>query len=148
MGFLTFVGDVAKGVGAVLLGRLIAGEMGGYVASVAVVVGHNWPILLRFKGGKGIATSAGIVFVTLPIAGAILFVLCVGAILLTKYVSVGSMVGCIGLPIISLIAEPTNIPQLVMFLILAALGIFSHRANIKRLCQGNENRLDFKKLKP
>ena len=147
-GFITFFADILKGVLSVLIGRWIAGHIGGCVAGVMVVVGHNWPVLLGFRGGKGIAASAGVIFMLQPLGGAIMAAIAIIIILLTKYVSVGSIVGCIGTPILSLILAPTDTAQHIVFAILAVLGVISHRENIKRLIHGNENKIYFDKLKP
>ncbi|MGI6169713.1 MAG: glycerol-3-phosphate 1-O-acyltransferase PlsY [Christensenellales bacterium] len=148
MGVLTFLGDVAKGVLAVYLGSLIAGEIGSYIAAVLAVVGHNWPATLGFRGGKGIATIIGILVSIYPLEGFLLFAFCIVIVVITKYFSVASMIGCLLFPVMSLLISPGNTPRLVMFILLAVLGIFSHRENIKRILNGTENKVDFSKLKP
>jgi glycerol-3-phosphate acyltransferase PlsY len=60
VGALVFLGDVLKGVAAVLLGRYLGGQTGAYIAGAFVIIGHNWPVLLSFKGGKGVATTIGV----------------------------------------------------------------------------------------
>lgn len=148
MGALTFLGDVAKGALAVFLGGLIAGEIGSYVAAVFAVAGHNWPATLGFRGGKGIATIIGILVSIYPLEGLLLFVFCMVIVVITKYFSVASMIGCLLFPVMSLLIAPDNTPRLIMFILLAILGIFSHRENIKRILNGTENKIDFTKLKP
>ena len=148
VGFATFFADALKGVGAVLLGRLIAGEFGGYIGAVMVIIGHIWPVLMGFRGGKGIATTAGLLLTIYPLEGLVLLVFCLILIVLFKYVSVASLVGCLGVMAISFIFAPGNIVQNICFTLISLLCIFSHRENIKRLIKGNENKLIFSKLKP
>lgn len=144
---ITLAGDALKAVAAALIGRGIAGEAGTMIAGVCVILGHNWPALLNFKGGKGIAASLGFIIVTDPIAALILFVQEIALIAVTRYVSVGSISSAILYPVITIIRHWGNAPRIITSLILGGLALFSHRANIVRLISGNENRLDFGKIK-
>ncbi len=100
-GALTFVGDLLKGIIAVLIAKLIANFTGidavtaGYIAVVGVVCGHNWPILLGFRGGKGVATSFGAMIAVNPIIALICFVVFLFIVVITKYVSLGSILGIV-----------------------------------------------------
>ncbi|MGI6175286.1 MAG: glycerol-3-phosphate 1-O-acyltransferase PlsY [Christensenellales bacterium] len=147
MGILTFIGDVAKGVGAVLLGRLIGGALGECLAGFFVIIGHIYPFVLGFKGGKGIATIAGVLCVIYPVPGLILVGACVLIIALTRMVSVGSLIGCVAMPIMSYFLGPDHYCRIVMFLLIAIVSIVAHRSNIVRLLKGTENKFDFSKLK-
>ena len=144
---MTLAGDALKAVAAALIGRGIAGEAGTMIAGVCVILGHNWPALLNFKGGKGIAASLGFIIVTDPIAALILFVQEIALIAVTRYVSVGSISSAILYPVITIIRHWGNAPRIITSLILGGLALFSHRANIVRLISGNENKLDFGKIK-
>lgn len=144
---MTLAGDALKAVAAALIGRGIAGEIGTMIAGVCVILGHNWPVLLNFKGGKGIAASLGFIIVTDPIAALILFAQEIALIAVTRYVSVGSISSAILYPVITIIRHWGNAPRIITSLILGGLALFSHRANIARLISGNENRLDFGKIK-
>ncbi|SNX52762.1 glycerol-3-phosphate 1-O-acyltransferase PlsY [Thermoanaerobacterium sp. RBIITD] len=135
-----FAFDVLKGVIAGLLGRLIAGDIGGLVAGIAVVCGHNWPIFLGFRGGKGIATSLGVIIVINPIIA--LYSLLIGVIIITisKYVSLGSMLGSLSFLVLNIIYFK-SVNMLIFAIILTILAIFQHRSNIKRLLNGTESKL-------
>lgn len=148
-GALTFIGDVLKGLIAVLIARLIAYGVNlddttcAYIAVVAVVLGHNYPVFLGFKGGKGVATSLGSMLGMNPLVA----LLCLGffiiIVAITKYVSLGSMLG-IGLsPVIMMINHNTKGVLVTLFLAISVA--ITHRENIKRLLNGTERKLGQKK---
>ncbi|GAA0707752.1 glycerol-3-phosphate 1-O-acyltransferase PlsY [Paraclostridium ghonii] len=148
-GIMTFVGDLLKGVIAVLIAKLIATiahiDMinASYVAVIFVVIGHNWPIFIGFRGGKGVATSLGAMIAVNPIIALSCFAFFILIVYATKYVSLGSVVGISTSPIIMLFIG--NYKGLVVTLFLSALAIFKHRENIKRLLNGTERKLGEKK---
>ncbi len=148
-GVMTFVGDLLKGIIAVLIGRLIATYVGvdlanaGYVAVVGVVSGHNWPAFLGFRGGKGVATSLGAMIAMNPVIALSCFVFFIVVVAITKYVSLGSILG-IGLsPIIMLIGN--NQKGFLVTLFLTVSAAYTHRENIKRLLNGTERKIGEKK---
>lgn len=147
MGLLTFVGDVSKGIVAVLIGRLLLGDLGGCIAGIAAICGHNWPVFLKFRGGKGMATSFGIVLVLEPILGVIMLVIAVIVMLLTGYFSAGSLIACIFTPIAWVLFFPYDPLRLTVLIIIGVMGIFSHRGNIQRILKGTERKTDFSKIK-
>lgn len=135
-----FALDVLKGVIAVLIGKYLMGTTGAMIAGIAVVCGHNWPVFLKFRGGKGIATSIGVVMTVSPFLGIIALAIGVIIIALTKYVSLGSITGSVTFVLLNAIFW--NSTQIFIFsLILASLAIFQHRSNIKRLLAGTESKL-------
>lgn len=143
----TFVIDALKGVLAVIIGNSILGPIGGLIGGASAVVGHNWPILLKFKGGKGIASTIGVV-TTINYQIALICVI-VGVLIVvkTKYVSLGSITAISLLPILAVfMIRPFDLHFLVFSLVLAAMAIFRHRSNIKRLISGNESKLGQKAL--
>lgn len=148
-GALTFIGDVLKGLIAVLIARFIAYGVNlddttcAYIAVVAVVLGHNYPVFLGFKGGKGVATSLGSMLGMNPLVA----LLCLGffiiIVAITKYVSLGSILG-IGLsPIIMMINHNTKGVLVTLFLTISVA--ITHKENIKRLLNGTERKLGQKK---
>jgi glycerol-3-phosphate acyltransferase PlsY len=141
MGLLTLLCDLLKGVLAALLGLWIAGEMGLYVASVLVIVGHNWSCYLKFKGGKGIAATTGVLLIIMPVETIIIFGVCVLIVYLTKIMSIGSIIGLIASAVAAFVVQPGNLPMHITVILIAILGIISHRENIKRLANHQENRL-------
>ncbi|AIS52679.1 glycerol-3-phosphate acyltransferase PlsY [Thermoanaerobacter kivui] len=135
-----FALDVLKGVIAVLIGKYLIGNTGAMIAGIAVVCGHNWPVFLKFKGGKGIATSIGVIMTVSPILGLIALAIGVTVVVLTKYVSLGSITGTVTFVLLNAIFWDST--QIFIFsLILASLAIFQHRSNIKRLLTGTESKL-------
>lgn len=148
-GALTFIGDVLKGLIAVLIARFIAYGANlddttcAYIAVVAVVLGHNYPVFLGFKGGKGVATSLGSMLGMNPLVA----LLCLGffiiIVAITKYVSLGSILG-IGLsPVIMMINHNTKGVLVTLFLTISV--VITHKENIKRLLNGTERKLGQKK---
>ena len=146
-GLLTFMGDFSKAVIAVAIARvLFDSQLAGFYAGLGVVVGHNWPVVLGFKGGKGIASTLGILMAYDWRIG--LFVWIVGALIiyLTRYVSLASMIMISLAPVCIAVLYPGAYHALALAFILAALGIYRHRGNIRRLLNGTENRIGQKKL--
>lgn len=142
IGILALVLDLLKGVLAVYIGGRILGYEGKLIAAVFVILGHDWPIFLKFKGGKGIATSLGAILMLHWPTIAVCIVLGVLVIIKTRYVSLGSMVGTFLLPVIGLIMNrPFDKKFFMVTLILAILSVFKHRSNIKRLIQGEESKI-------
>jgi glycerol-3-phosphate acyltransferase PlsY len=104
------------------------------------VLGHNYTCWLKFKGGKGIATSAGVFLALAPLALGVAFVVFVGAVLVTRYVSVGSIAAGLALPIAVWFTRESMLLRVVT-IALGALAIYKHKANIGRLMAGTENRI-------
>ncbi len=145
-GISVFFADFLKGLAAVLLAVKFvapeAGAMGGIVAGVACILGHNYPVWLRFKGGKGIATSAGVLCALMPVALLVAAVVWAVVFFISRYVSLASIAAAIALPVaVWFAAEGDDWTALLAFSILiAAMAIWRHRSNIQRLLQGTENR--------
>ncbi len=111
------------------------------VAGICVVLGHNYTCWLKFKGGKGIATTAGVFLALAPWALLVALVVFILAVLLTKYVSVGSIAAAIALPLTVWVMTPHNLLLCIVTTALGALAIYKHKGNIQRLMAGTENRL-------
>lgn len=148
-GALTFVGDVLKGFIAVIIAKGIAYMVhvdvvtGAYLAVVAVVIGHNYPVFLGFKGGKGVATSLGSMLAMNPLIALACLGFFIIIVVLTKYVSLGSILG-IGLsPILMLINH--NMKGVLVTLFLTISVAYTHKENIKRLLNGTERKIGEKK---
>ncbi len=145
MGILTLVCDVLKGVLSAMIGLWLGGELGMYLASVLVVFGHNFSVYLKFKGGKGIAATTGVLLVIQPIPTIVIFTGCVILVAITKIMSIGSIIGLIASAIAAIVLSNGNIYWQIAVLLIAVMGIVSHRENISRLMQGKENKLDLSK---
>lgn len=133
--------DPLKGALATLLPMLLGvGPWGVALTGLAVVLGNNFNVLLKLRGGKGIATSIGVMLVLAPMAALFSILLGTFTILISRYVSLGSLVGMVALPLF-LIARGTHPAYLLLGFALTALAIVRHRANIGRLLEGRESRL-------
>ena len=143
---LTLVGDVVKAVLAVLVGRLLSGETGALIAGVAVVAGHNWPVFFGFKGGKGIAASLGVILMTDPLIALILLLIQFSILIPTRLMSLASVASSISYSILVAIFHWGEWGYVLFGFILGFMAVYSHRANLKRLINKNENQLDFEKI--
>lgn len=148
---LTLVLDILKGILPVVLATLAMSGYGGliasqaaYLAAVGVVCGHVWPVYFKFRGGKGIATAFGALLAVNPLlALAALGVVALG-VLVSRRVSVGSLMGAVALPFLTLAMEMNFLLGAVF---LAGLTIYKHQANIARLRAGTEPKIEFGKKK-
>ena len=140
-GVVTLVLDALKGAAAVFVAsRLTQNDWIVAAAAIAVIVGHIFPVWLGFRGGKGVATGAGVFLVLAPLA-----VLCAGVVFLaivfaTRYVSLGSMVGAATIPLFVWLQSDSR-PLLIAAGLGALLIAFAHRGNIGRLAHGTEARI-------
>lgn len=115
------------------------------IAGISAVLGHNYTCWLQFKGGKGIATTAGVFLALAPWAVLVALVVFILAVVLTKYVSAGSIAAAIALPATVWIMSPDNLELGIVSTALGVLAIYKHKSNIQRLMAGTENRLGKKK---
>ena len=139
---ITLVIDIAKGVLAVLLGGWLCSSVAAYACALSVLLGHVFPVLLRFQGGKGVATAFG-AFLAIDWRMALLCLLIVAVVvLLSRYVSLGSLTAAIACPFLCMWLEPGFVPYGV---VMALIVIFKHRSNLMRLVRGEENKLNFHK---
>jgi len=140
-------GWVAVQIGAYVVSQLLPGaslDNLHITAGIAAILGHNYTCWLHFKGGKGIATSAGVLIALVPLALAIILSIFIILFVTTRYVSVGSIVASFSLPFATwFTTRDTGLT--VVTGAMGALAILKHRKNIQRLLNGTENRIQFKK---
>jgi acyl phosphate:glycerol-3-phosphate acyltransferase len=136
----TLLLDGGKGALAVWLGAMVAipqaAEVGGLAAGAGAVLGHNFPIWLKFQGGKGVATTLGMMLGSVPIIGAMACVTWIAMAIIFRYSSIAALIALAVAPLFAVLLGMTN-PAL-MFLALAVLGWVRHWANIGRLLKGDE----------
>lgn len=140
-GAAVFLLDIVKGIAAVMIGYLLSdGEWTAVLCGLAAIVGHNWPIWFGFKGGKGIATTVGVLaslaFMPTLIAG----IIAIAAIAVTRYVSLGSLLFALAAPVLILVWQKPY-PLFWASLLICIFAFVRHRSNIVKLLQGNENKL-------
>ena len=159
-GVITFIGDCLKCVLAVAIIRLIFiqdlhVELYAMYTGLGAVLGHNFPFYLNFKGGKGIASTAGLILAVNPIMFLIVAVVFISIVLITQYVSLASIVIMILFVIMVVVRGQSGMLFLpngdlyeyyAIAIVLALLAIWRHRANIKRLLTGTENKTDVRKI--
>ncbi len=159
-GILVFFLDALKGVAAVLLAERLFGPMLpmlpeggaaltrvhlGIVGGLACVMGHNFPVWLKFKGGKGVATTAGVLIGLLPVAAAVAFVAWGVVFYATRYVSIASIAAAIVIPVTVWFIERQADTLFWFSVAVGVLAIWRHRSNIQRLLAGTEGRFEKKK---
>lgn len=150
---LTLICDILKGVAAILI-AILAKTMWSdfnintlkYIAGFMVILGHTYPIFFEFRGGKGVATAIGVLLMLNWKIGLICLIFGLIIIAITRMVSLGSMIGAILFPIITLfMQENLEFMGVTVSFAIGLLVIFNHRSNIKRIKEGKENKLSFKK---
>ena len=158
---LTLVCDVLKGVVsiaiAIIVGNMVEGvnkELLIQFEGIAVVVGHTFPIFCQFKGGKGVATSLGVILMSNWQIGLICLVFALVLMILTKIVSLGSVSAAVLFPVLTLFINDNytvltegkrGSVYFIYSVILAVIVLYNHRSNIKRILSGTENKLNLKK---
>jgi len=147
-GIMVLLGDMGKGALSVGIGILAATWIGidhhvvGGMAGLLSIIGHNWPIFLKFKGGKGVSTSAGVFMFLTPFPFLSSLFVMIGVVFFTRYFSLGSMLSSLTLPLfIWLWQGNKEWFYLVSSGIAAGLILFRHQSNIKRLLKGKERKL-------
>jgi len=145
---LTLFLDGAKGSLAVLIGSWLGGDLGvpagtiGLAAGVAALLGHIFPIWLKFNGGKGVATFIGVLLAVYWPAGLLFIALWLATAYLSRYSSLSALLASVVAPLAMLVAR---VPGAALLLLMSALLIYKHRANIERLIAGNEPKIGQKK---
>lgn len=162
-GLITFLGDLCKAIFAVLLVKLIFQDSYPQViknlelyAGFGAVLGHNFPFYLKFKGGKGIACTAGMILAVCPLAAPVCLILFIVSIAVTRYVSLGSILVVVSYLIQVIVfgqlgylhIDAAYLPEFyVVSACFTAMALWRHRANIGRLLTGTENKFGMKKEK-
>lgn len=158
---ITLIFDMIKGVAAIAISMIIGNivketnqELLLQIAGIAVVIGHTFPVFFGFKGGKGVATSLGILLMSNWKIGLICLVFALVLMALTRMVSLGSCGAAILFPVLTLFIDDSytvltegkrGSTYLIYSIILAVIVLYNHRSNIKRLLNGTENKLSFRK---
>jgi acyl phosphate:glycerol-3-phosphate acyltransferase len=135
--------DIAKGAVPVLLfaPRVDPSPLVGLLCGIVAVLGHVYSVFVRFRGGKGVATAAGVMLAITPAALGVALLVWLVLVFLTGYVSVGSIGAAMVFPLAVLVLEPPEQPEILWLdVAVAAAIVWLHRANIRRLLDGTENR--------
>lgn len=145
----TVLGDALKGALAVMAGRLICRQLapgfpyGVYVGMFAALIGHMFPVFFGFRGGKGIATALGAILALSPVVFGIIAIVFIPIVPITGYVSLASVLGAAGFPVVLGLVRwfqgQLDPVEMALAVIAAALILYMHRANIRRLLNGTES---------
>ena len=160
---LTLLGDALKGVVAIIFALVVGNfakevdnELLKYIAGILVVVGHTFPIYFGFKGGKGVATSLGVILMLNWRCGLLCLLFALLLMALTRMVSLGSCAAAVLFPVLTLFINENYTVltdgkngkvYFIYSVILAIIVLYNHRSNIKRILDGTENKLSFSKKK-
>lgn len=147
-GMITFVGDFLKATLACWLGSLILpgttfgiSGFGMILGGLFAIVGHNWPCFFGFKGGKGVACSAAVIFFVNPLWGIISIAVCISVIAATRFISLGSMIMLLTYMVLMCATHWGQWAVCAFTVILFVLVVVRHRGNIVRLLNGTENKI-------
>lgn len=140
---IVLIFDVLKGYLSVYLSYSIGGEISAVIGAIAAMAGHIWPIYLKFKGGRAVATGLGIILFLNPKITLIAILIFIATVFLTRYVSLGSILGAIFVSAAMIIGKQP-LPYIIFTLIGSILVIARHRTNIQRLLNGQENKIGAK----
>ncbi|MCG7406429.1 glycerol-3-phosphate 1-O-acyltransferase PlsY [Paenibacillus sp. ACRRX] len=133
--------DALKGITAVLIGHLVSDASWVAVAcGIAAIIGHNWPVFFRFRGGKGIATTIGVLAMLAFVPALIAGIIAIAMIIWKRYVSLGSLIFT-GLTPVFILLFRMDTSIFIGSLLLCAFAFYRHRTNIIKLVKGTENRL-------
>lgn len=136
----TLLLDVGKGAVAVLAGRLTAGEPGALLGGLAAVLGHMFPVWLKFRGGKGVATGFGVLLAAMPAVGAIAALFWLAVAVVVRISSASALVASAAVPLLAwLLGQP--LAAIATVVVIAVLVFIRHHANIARLLAGTEPRI-------
>ncbi len=139
-GLLTFVFDFLKGVLSVWIGRAVGGELGAYLCAFFTVLGHDYPIFLKFRGGKGVASTFAVLWMICPAYAGIITALALILLAATKTVSIASVSCAVLYMILVLIFELEHTYFILLSIALVALLVIRHKDNICRLLKGEESK--------
>ncbi|MGM9570717.1 MAG: glycerol-3-phosphate 1-O-acyltransferase PlsY [bacterium] len=141
---LVLILDMGKGITAVFLARYFLGtDFSAVIAGLIAIIGHSCSCFLGFKGGKGVATGLGVILMLSPLVTCLTVMVFVLVVALTRYVSLGSVLGALLLPLLMIVFHQPK-PYLYFACLAAAFVIYRHRGNIQRLLQGTESKIGSK----
>ncbi len=132
--------DILKGIVAVLLARMFGDTYCEYASGFAAILGHNFPLYFSFRGGKGIVTSFAVMCMIAPIEACIALVAAIIIIAVSRYVSLGSILGALLFGILSILREQ-DVYFIIFVVLVVSLAVIRHHANISRLIRGTERKL-------
>lgn len=141
---IVLIGDALKGMASVAVGLYYGSVVYAVLGGLAAIAGHTYPVFFGFKGGRGVATGFGVIIMLCPDISLLAIGVFITTIIITRYVSLGSILGALSVPInMYLFHKP--VPVLLFGIVAASFVIYRHRDNIFRIYHGKENKLNFKK---
>jgi len=142
LGVIVLIADIAKGAVPVILARELTSPVTTVAVALACVIGHNYSVFLRGKGGKGVATGAGVTIAMMPLPAAVVIGVFIVVLLISRMVSVASMTSAILLPVFAVVFHQP-VAYIAVSCALALLVLYGHRTNMLRLAKHSERRVNF-----
>lgn len=137
----TLLADIAKGWLPAFAAWQLLGPDIAVVVGLGTVLGHCFPVWLKFKGGKGVATAAGVILALTPLVLPVVLAVFVAVVYATRYVSLGSCLGAVAAPLTAWLLGAVQAAEL--YIVLALIVVVMHHGNIRRLLKGEEHKLSF-----
>ena len=138
---VTLFGDIAKTAICCLIGAIVLGKTGAFICGYGAVIGHIWPVWFKFRGGKGVLALATVILICSPVT----FLICITVFFIivafTKYISLGSVICALLMPVVLARIMGTANLVIIPTVIICLIIVWKHRSNIKRLREGNENKI-------
>lgn len=148
---VVLTGDALKGIIAVYLGSKLIGAINGFdfaiISGIVAIIGHNWPIYTRFRGGKGIATSLGVIIGLTVKSLLMILIVWIITFVASGFVSLASVLAAIAYPIAVYLNYSGDYYKLVFAVTISILAVYRHKSNLQRLFQGKENRILYNQKK-
>ncbi len=133
--------DLCKGLAAAWIGTAAGGPALAALCAAAVITGHCYSVFLNFKGGKGVAAAAGIMVFLMPNVLVVVLIIFILTITITRYVSLGSIIGAVAFLVLTAFIFPQPLPYIIMSIYMVVLVLYRHKDNFKRLIEGNESKI-------
>ncbi|MBR2901309.1 MAG: glycerol-3-phosphate 1-O-acyltransferase PlsY [Clostridia bacterium] len=148
---LTLAGDIGKQIVSILIGIILVGQTGAYLAGAFCMIGHIFPVYYRFKGGKGVLTAATMILLIDPMIFLVLFIIFALVLFITRYVSLSSIIAAITYPaavnVASMARTGHSAPlfDILFSMFIGCMVIYMHRTNLRRIFNNEESKFSFKK---
>ena len=138
---LALAADLCKGLAAAWIGLAAGGSTLAALCAATVITGHCYSLFLNFKGGKGVATAAGIMAFLMPKIFLVILITFILTVTISRYVSLGSIIAAVVFPLLTIFFMPQPLPYIILSIYMIALVLYRHKENIQRLIAGKESKI-------
>lgn len=138
---LALAADLCKGLAAAWIGLAAGGQVLAALCAAAVITGHCYSMFLNFKGGKGVATSAGIMVFLMPNIFVVILISFILTVTISRFVSLGSIISAVLFPLLAIFVFPQPLSYIILSIYMITLVLYRHKENIQRLMAGKESKI-------